>query len=161
VLSSAQVADQAHRAVEAIAAAARRQARAYSRSEHRPLLGYVAIAGAYTAAVAVGALTVRTRGRRLPRISARDVALFGCATFQLSHMLAKQPIASPLHAPFTAFDGVAGPSELHEEVRGDGLRHAVGELLTCSSQGACLWGRRRHGWAPRGVGADECCVHIG
>ncbi len=46
-------------------------------------------------------------------------------------MLAKQPIASPLRAPFTVFDGVTGPSELHEEVRGDGLRHAVGELLTC------------------------------
>jgi hypothetical protein len=128
---TAQVADRAHRAVEAIGAAARREAGAYSRSEQRPLLGYMGIAGAYSAAVAVGAIAVRRRGRHLPRMSARDIALIGCATFQLSHMLAKQPIASPLRAPFTVFDGVTGPSELHEEVRGDGLRHAVGELLTC------------------------------
>jgi hypothetical protein len=128
---SAFVTDRAHRAVEAIGAAARREVGPYSPREQRPLRGYLAIAGAYTAAVAVGSLAVRTRGQRLPHIATRDVALIGCATFQLSHMLAKRPIASPLRAPFTVFDGVTGPAELQEEVRGDGLRHAVGELLTC------------------------------
>ena len=32
---------------------------------------------------------------------------------------------------FTRYEGLSGPSELEEEVRGTGWRHAVGELLTC------------------------------
>jgi hypothetical protein len=40
-------------------------------------------------------------------------------------------VTSPLRAPFTAFQGTEGPSELSEEVRGSGGRKAVGELITC------------------------------
>lgn len=36
-----------------------------------------------------------------------------------------------MRAPFTAYTGPAGPGEVMEEVRGHGVRHAVGELLTC------------------------------
>jgi hypothetical protein len=40
-------------------------------------------------------------------------------------------VTSPLRAPFTAYQGTSGPAELDEEVRGDGIQKAVGELVTC------------------------------
>src|SRR5207237_211568 len=46
-------------------------------------------------------------------------------------LIAKDPVTSPLRAPFTSYEGTSAPGELHEEVRGHGLAHSVGELLTC------------------------------
>jgi hypothetical protein len=40
-------------------------------------------------------------------------------------------VTSPLRAPFTTYRGLSAPSELAESVRGHGLSHSVGELLTC------------------------------
>ena len=37
----------------------------------------------------------------------------------------------PLRAPFTRYAGTTGDAELGEEVRGTGLRHSVGELVSC------------------------------
>lgn len=36
-----------------------------------------------------------------------------------------------MRAPFTRFEGDAGPSEVSEAPRGRGLRRAIGELLVC------------------------------
>jgi hypothetical protein len=60
-----------------------------------------------------------------------DVALLSVATHKIARTLAKDPITSPLRAPFTTFQGTSGEAELAEEVRGTGVRHALGELLTC------------------------------
>jgi hypothetical protein len=46
-------------------------------------------------------------------------------------VLAKNSVTSPLRAPFTRYQGPAGPSKLAEEARGKGVRHAIGELLVC------------------------------
>ncbi len=41
-------------------------------------------------------------------------------------------MTSPLRAPFTRYEGSAGPAEVSEDVREQGqLRHSLGELLTC------------------------------
>jgi len=89
------------------------------------LLGAYAVSGAGLAALLV------TR-RKVPRLTAGDIALMSVATFKLSRVIARDPITSPLRAPFTSFEGPADtPSELRETVRGSGLRKAVGELLTC------------------------------
>ena len=61
----------------------------------------------------------------------QDIALSALATHKLSRLLAKDPVTSPLRAPFTAYQGTQGPDKLHEEVRGTGARKAVGELITC------------------------------
>jgi hypothetical protein len=61
----------------------------------------------------------------------RDVALVAGATFQLARIITKKPITSALRAPFTRYEGTSGPAELEESVRGTGLRHAIGELVTC------------------------------
>ena len=45
------------------------------------------------------------------------------ATHKLSRIIAKDPVTSPLRAPFTTFEGTSGPAELAEEPSsGQGLR---------------------------------------
>jgi hypothetical protein len=82
----------------------------------------------------VGALAgmARLTGRDVPdRVPVTDVALGALAIEKLSRLLAKDPVTSPLRAPFTAYQGTSGPAELDEEVRGKGVQKAVGELVTC------------------------------
>ncbi|MEU9191645.1 DUF1360 domain-containing protein [Streptomyces hundungensis] len=111
-------------------AAAKEQA-VYQGDEERPLAGYLALMGTYAATVVGIGLTARANRRPLPRLGAFDVLMLACATQQLSRMLTKDPVTSPLRAPFTRYRGTSGPAELEEEVRGTGIRHAVGELVTC------------------------------
>src|SRR5690349_19875741 len=84
----------------------------------RPLLSLAGLMGAYTGVVlGLGALAARRH--RLPaRVGAADLVLYGVATFRLSRILAKDPITSPIRAPFTRLEGTTGPAELHEEVQG-------------------------------------------
>ena len=106
--------------------------RAYEGTHDRPLGGYLVAVAAYAGLTAGAAGIGRLRGSRVPtRIDGRDVLLLGVATHRLSRMIAKDPILSPLRAPFTTYKGTSGPAELAEEVRGTGVQHAFGELLTC------------------------------
>jgi hypothetical protein len=74
----------------------------------------------------------RAAGRPAPQsLSTRDIFLLTVATHKLARLLAKDPVSSPLRFPFTRFKGTSGPSELAEDVREGGLRHAVGEMVTC------------------------------
>ncbi|WP_331273192.1 DUF1360 domain-containing protein [Motilibacter deserti] len=105
---------------------------AYTGGEERPLGSFVALMGTYAAAVGAGALALRASGKQLPeRVSAADLALMSVATHKLSRLIAKDPVTSPLRAPFTKFAGTSGEAELAEEVRGSGPRKALGELVTC------------------------------
>lgn len=104
---------------------------AYSGGADRPLGSYAAFMALYGVAVAAMARAVRERGVPLPRLGPGDIALVGVATHKLSRRLTKDTVTSPLRAPFTRFKGTTGPAELDEEVRGSGVRKAVGELLTC------------------------------
>jgi hypothetical protein len=109
------------------------QKRAYAPDEDRPLGGDLGAMGVYAALVAAGAAAVRASGRELPtRIPLGDAALLTIATFRLARRIAKDPVTSPLRAPFTTFQGPSGHAEIAEEVREHGgVKHAVGELLTC------------------------------
>jgi Protein of unknown function (DUF1360) len=110
----------------------RRQAEAYRHGEDRPLGGYLALMSVYSAGTAAAAAAAKLLGRKAPRtVSPWDVSLMGVATHRLARTIAKDPVTSPFRAPFTSYQGLSGPSELHEEVRGDGLKHSVGELITC------------------------------
>jgi hypothetical protein len=116
----------------AVSRAARRQADEYSGDADRPLGSYAAVLGVYGVVVAGLAGVVHLTGRRLPRrLAPYDLVLATVATHKVSRRLAKDPVASPLRAPFTRFAGTTGPAELKEEVRGTGVRKAVGELITC------------------------------
>ena len=111
---------------------AHRQAGAYRDGEERPLGGYLALMGVYGSGTAAAAVAARLLGRRAPnRVSPWEVVQLAVATHKVSRMIAKDPVTSPLRAPFTRYVGVSAPSELGEEVRGHGLQHSAGELLTC------------------------------
>jgi hypothetical protein len=103
----------------------------YAPGEDRPLRGYAALMGVYGAAVAAGVVALRRRNRPLPDVRLADIALVGVATHKLARRMSKDSVTSPLRAPFTRYEGVAGPAELQEGVRGSGIRKAVGELVSC------------------------------
>jgi hypothetical protein len=117
---------------EKLTRTARAQQARYAGAEERPLRGYAITMATYASLVGGLATAARVSGRDVPeRLPAQDVALCAAATHKLSRLLAKDPVTSPLRAPFTSYQGTAGPAELSEEVRGDGGQKAVGELLTC------------------------------
>lgn len=113
-------------------AAARTRRRYEGGDEPRPLKGYLAAMGAYAVAAASATAVGKALGVKLPeRFGLGDTVLLCIATHKASRLLAKDAITSPIRAPFTEFEEPAGEAELNESVRGHGVQHAVGELLTC------------------------------
>ena len=104
----------------------------YAPGERRPLLPYAQIATVYTAGTGGGLIALRARGHRLPeRLSLGDLLLLGVATHKLSRLLTKDRVTSFLRAPFTQFQEDSGQGEVEERPYGEGLREAVGELVSC------------------------------
>jgi hypothetical protein len=111
---------------------AHREARAYGPGEGRSLAPYAGALVTYGGSVGLIVAAGAAAGVRLPRtVPAWDVALLGVATHKLSRLVAKDTVTAPLRAPFTELRGSSGAGELTEEVRDDGTRHMLGELLTC------------------------------
>ena len=111
---------------------AREEKEAYAHGEDRPLAGYAVLLTANLGLTAALVSVARRRGVGLPqRLRAADLALLGVATHKIARIVAKEPINSPLRAPFARYEGVSGPAELAEEVRGTGIRKAIGELIGC------------------------------
>ncbi len=109
-----------------------READAYGR-DAAELGGYATLMGVYVAGTAAAAALARRLGRpSLPASSPWEAAQLAIATHRISRTIAKDPVTSPLRAPFTEFTGeTSAPGELAENVRGHGLKHSAGELLTC------------------------------
>jgi hypothetical protein len=127
------IADQVQRIGAPVREWARHQRREYTNGQPRPLGGDLGAMGVYVGLVAAAATAVRASGRELPeRIPLGDTVLLTVATFRLARRIAKDPVTSPIRAPFTRFEGASGHAEVAEEVREHGgVKHAVGELLTC------------------------------
>jgi hypothetical protein len=127
------IADEVQRIAAPVRRWARTQEREYTNGEERPLAGDLGAMGVYFGLVSAAAAAVRASGRELPeRIPFGDALLLTVGTFRLARRIAKDPVTSPLRAPFTRFQGASGHAEVAEEVRvHGGARHAVGELLTC------------------------------
>jgi len=105
---------------------------AYAGDEDRPLEGYVAAMATYGAFAALVLMAAATRRKDAPdRFPLVDIALTGVATHKLTRIISKDSVTSPLRAPFTRYKKPGGPAEVMEEVRGHGVKHAVGELITC------------------------------
>jgi len=105
---------------------------AYAGDEDRPLEGYVAAMATYGAFAALVLMAAATRRKDAPdRFPLVDIALTGVATHKLTRIISKDSVTSPLRAPFTRYKEPGGPAEVMEEVRGHGVKHAVGELITC------------------------------
>ncbi|HZU78710.1 MAG TPA: DUF1360 domain-containing protein [Acidimicrobiales bacterium] len=97
----------------------------------RPLVGYAALLAVYGTVTGLSTLALRRKRRDLPTVTVKEVALMGLATAHLSRLVTKDSVTSVLRVPFTRFEEPAGEGEVNEEVIGHGLRHAVGELITC------------------------------
>jgi hypothetical protein len=110
---------------------AKRQKAAYTGDADRPLGSYLATLAVYGLTTGALALLARRCGTSPRSVGPGDLALMTVTTHKMSRLLAKDPVTSPLRAPFTRYAGTGGPAELAEEVRGHGVRHAVGELITC------------------------------
>jgi hypothetical protein len=94
--------------------------------------GYAVLTVTLAAAAGGFAAWLRSSERELPeQVPAGDLALMTVATHKASRLIAKDRVTSTVRAPFTRFEGDAGPSEVNEEARGRGLRRAIGELITC------------------------------
>ncbi len=105
----------------------------YAGHADRPLGGYLATMTVYSSVVGALAGAAALTGRKVPAdgMSGRDVVLAAAATHKLSRLLTRDPVTSPLRAPFTSYEGTAGPAELAEDPRGHGVQKTVGELITC------------------------------
>ena len=98
---------------------------------HR-IAGYLGSMSTFAALWATTHRAVSRGGRDWPTgWSLKDVALGAVATHKLSRIISKEGVTTPLRAPFTEFDEAAGSSEHHDHARGHGVRHTIGELLTC------------------------------
>jgi hypothetical protein len=115
----------------AIAERIEQERRAYAHGEDRPIGSYGALMTVYATGVVALSALVRKR-RALPdRVGLGDLALISIASHKLSRLIAKDTVTAAVRAPFTRFSEAAGEGEVNEEVRGTGIRHAVGELVTC------------------------------
>jgi hypothetical protein len=104
----------------------------YSPHTHRPLRSYAGLTAVFGGGVLAYAGAFRRSRRGLPeRLPAGDVVLLGTATYKLSRIASKDRVTSFARAPFVRYTGEGAPSEVSEEPRGDGLRLAVGELVSC------------------------------
>ncbi len=104
----------------------------YHGGKEMPLASYATLLGIYNTAFAALLLTANNSKRQLPeRVGFADLALLGVATFELSRIIAKDRVTSPLRAPFTEYVEPAGANEIKEKVRGEGMQRAVGDLVTC------------------------------
>ena len=86
---------------------------------------YAALNAVFAALLAGAVLGVRERTRESDPLTTRDLAVTGAATFALSKVIAKERIGSWVREPFVEEENGRRP-------RGTRLRHAVGELVTCT-----------------------------
>ena len=103
----------------------------YDAHDEVNLTGYAESLAVFAASV--GGLLALAHDHELPeRYSVQDLTVGGIATHKLTRLLSRASVTSPLRAPFTQFEAPAGSGEHIEKPRdGHGLRHSVGELLTC------------------------------
>lgn len=99
--------------------------------DKRPIKSYGLLTGLYFAGMA-GVLASGARADKLPeRMALADVLLLGAATHKLSRTITKDRVTAPVRAPFTEYEGEAGPGEVEERPEGRGMQRAVGELISC------------------------------
>ncbi len=115
-----------------IAAPAKPQQPASQQEDARPVGGYAALTGLYSASVLAFVAALKLTGRQLPeRVPFGDIALMAVATHKLSRRLTKDKVTSFLREPFMEHQEPIGAGEVMSQPVARGPRRAVGELLAC------------------------------
>jgi hypothetical protein len=116
-----------------VAQLGRDEAAEYRGDSGQPVASHAVLMGVYLVLLAIATLLARAAGKDLPEsVSVKDMVTMALGTHKISRTITKESVASPLRAPFTHHGGPGGPAEVMDEPRGEnGMRHAVGELLTC------------------------------
>jgi hypothetical protein len=86
---------------------------------------YAALNAVFAALLAGVVLAARERNREREPLTSHELAVTGAATFALAKVIARERIGTWVREPFVDEDDGRRP-------RGTRLRHAVGELLTCT-----------------------------
>ncbi|MDP9425235.1 MAG: DUF1360 domain-containing protein [Actinomycetota bacterium] len=98
----------------------------------QPLQSYTMLAGVFNLIFAVFLLLTKGTGRKLPEsIATKDIVLLGVATHKMSTLIANDAVTSFIRAPFTELQEKKSPKSVDEKPRGTGIRHSIGELVTC------------------------------
>jgi hypothetical protein len=97
----------------------------------RPLGAYASVMGLYAALSCGAVAALRSKRGNVRRPGAVDLVLLGLATQHVTRLVSRDSVTAPIRAPFTQYEGAAGEGEVNERPVGSGLRHAVGELLSC------------------------------
>jgi hypothetical protein len=97
--------------------------RAWNDPQH-PVGSHLGLIVLFNTSLATLLVLAARRGVLPPRPSLQDIALVGVASHKLSRLIATERVTTLIRAPF-----VDDPE--HEEPVGEGLRRAMGELLTC------------------------------
>ena len=88
---------------------------------------YLALNAVYGALLASVIVATRNHGARDEPIGGLELLPIGAATFALSKVIAREKMGTWVRDPF-----VVGEGTYDRTPRGRGLRHVVGELVTCS-----------------------------
>lgn len=98
----------------------------------RPLAAYGGLAACFGAGYGSFLAWRRSEGGLPERIDPTDILLLGVATHKVSRMVAKDRIAAFVRAPFAEpRAGGSVPGEVEDRAKGQGLKGAVGQLVTC------------------------------
>lgn len=88
---------------------------------------YAAVTAGYGLLVGAVALVASSRREDPAPTDPAELLLYAAATAGLARVLAKEKVSSWVRAPF-----VDEPAEGERSPKGQGLRYAIGELLTCT-----------------------------
>lgn len=95
------------------------------------MAGYATLLSGYAALTGVVVWAIRRRRLRIQELGPLELVSYGLATQHLARLITKDAITSVVRSPFTRYQESAGEGEVNEEVVGRGLRHALGELISC------------------------------
>ncbi len=87
---------------------------------------YLALNAVFAALLAGVVVAAREKTRASEPLTSRDLAVTGASSFALSEVIARERLGRWVSDPFVEDEADGGTP------RGRGLRHAVGELLTCT-----------------------------
>jgi len=67
----------------------------------------------------------------IANLKSRDLVMLGFATYRLGHLISFDKVTEPLRLPFTETRMDEFGAAMTVEARGEGVRRAIGELISC------------------------------